>query len=115
MAVIAVTARVVLTLSVLRVGRGVARRMAVILRRRSRHQARLRWARRVQRDHEIAVADQMCRDGTVADPDLHPRMLRRVGVMADRHLVLVLGSARPKAGRGARERRAAEHPKWHEQ
>src|SRR6266576_1498382 len=106
-AAVAVTARVVaLTLSVLGVGRGMALRMAVLLRRRSRHQAGLRWARRGRRDHEIAVAHQMRSDGAVADPDRVPRMLLRAGVVADRHLVLVLSSARPEARRGVRKRRA---------
>jgi hypothetical protein len=51
----------------------------------------------------------MRRNGSVTDRDLVPRVLLRAGVVTDRHLVLVLGSAR------VTKRGAAEDPKWDQQ
>ena len=56
--------------------------------------------------------------GVDGHADLHPRVLRRVRVVADRDLVLILG--RPvlvlgRARRAARERRGAEDAERHEE
>src|SRR5919201_67870 len=85
----------------------------VLVRRRP-----LRRARMVGVDYEVAVA-KMGFDRVLVDDDLHPRVLRRMRAVADRHLVRVLVRCRRAESersqtREARGRERGDHGRRHD-